>query len=73
MKVPNPEAIEITVDPEETLSGIAVRKLGVFDDEVLHQIVELNPGLGDPNRIYSGEKILLPSRHSSPDPDVRKR
>ena len=74
------DSIEVYVNAEQTLSDIAVSKLGTFDDEVLRQIENLNPGLKDPNLIHPGEKILLP-RHAtspgsgeiSPDPNLRKR
>lgn len=67
------DAIEITVDPQQTLSGISVLTVGAFDDQVLRQIKDLNPGLGNPDRIVPGQKILLPSRHSLPESDGRKR
>ena len=77
---PATDSMEITVNKEQTLSAIAMNKLGSFDDEVLRQIENLNPGLKDPNLIHPGEKILLP-RHAtppgdgeiSPDPNLRKR
>jgi type II secretory pathway predicted ATPase ExeA len=77
---PGADLIEVTVDAKQTVSEIAVNKLGSFDDEVLRQIENLNPGLKDPNLIHPGEKILLP-RHATPlgggenlpDPNLRKR
>lgn len=72
-KDPVPNAIEITVDPEQTLSDISVRTLGAFDAKMLRQIEALNPDLADPNLIHPGQKILLPNQRNSPDPDVRKQ
>lgn len=60
-----PDAIEVTVDAEQTLSGIAVRVLGTYDNQLLREIEELNPGLENPDHIHPGETILLPRRHSS--------
>jgi type II secretory pathway predicted ATPase ExeA len=59
----NQDAIEVTVDPKQTLSGISVRTLGAYDDELLRRIQELNPGLQNPDKIHAGEKLLLPRRH----------
>jgi len=67
---PAHEAIEITVDPQQTLSDISVNKLGGFDGSVLREIENLNPGLTDPNLIHPGQKILLP-KHSSPAREAR--
>jgi nucleoid-associated protein YgaU len=62
------DVIQVTVDPEQTLSGISMVALGAFDDQVLRQIKQLNPGLENPDLIVPGQKILLPSRHSLPKP-----
>lgn len=59
-----PDAIEITVDPKQTLSGISVQTLGTYDNGLLQQIQQLNPDLENPDLILPGEKILLPNRHS---------
>jgi general secretion pathway protein A len=61
----DPNAIEITVDPEQTLSDISVQTLGSFDSTVLQHIQELNPDLANPDLIHPGEKILLPG-HARP-------
>ena len=57
---------EITVQPQETLSGISVRSIGAFDSAILRQIQDLNPDLVDPDLILPGQKILLPRRPSPP-------
>ena len=72
-KEKTPDAIQVTVDPQQTLSGISVITLGAFDDQVLHQIRQLNPGLENPDLIVPGQKLLLPSRRSLPESDGRKR
>ena len=71
-KEKRPDTIEITVGPQQTLSGISVVTLGAFDDQVLLQIKQLNPGLENPDLIVPGQKLLLPSRRSLPQPDGRK-
>lgn len=63
-KAVKPDAIEVTVDAEQTLSGIAVRVLGTYDNQLLQEIEGLNPGLKDPDQIHPGERLLLPRRHS---------
>ncbi len=77
---PGADPIEVTVDAEQTVSRIAVSKLGGFDDELLREIQRLNPDLKDPNLIHPGDKILLPRRAAAPgsgqllpDPNLRKR
>lgn len=72
-----PDAIEVIVDPQQTLSHISVQTLGSFDSTVLQHIQELNPDLANPDLIHPGEKILLP-RHASPaangtQPTTRKK
>ena len=59
------DGIEITVEPEQTLSDLSVRTVGAYDGTVLHQIQELNPGLANPDLIQPGQKILLP-RQATP-------
>lgn len=54
--------IQVTVVAEQTISGIAMSRLGGFDDELLRQIKELNPGMRNPDLIYPGQTLLLPSR-----------
>jgi LysM repeat protein len=57
---PKPAPLQITVQPQQTLSNIAVQHLGNFDNDVLHQIQTLNPKLTDPNLIQPGQQIRLP-------------
>jgi general secretion pathway protein A len=52
---------KITVELHQTLGEIALRYLGDFDQERLHQIRALNPKLIDPNHIEPGEQIWLPA------------
>lgn len=59
---PPTDVIEVTVSPKQTISEISILNLGTFNDEILRQIQELNPGLENPNRISPGEKLVLPSR-----------
>jgi general secretion pathway protein A len=64
-KARDSDAIEVTVDPQQSVSGISVSTLGTFDDQLLRQIKELNPGLQNPDLIHPGEKLLLPRLHRS--------
>lgn len=82
LSAPAPPAnpIEVTVVLKETLSDIAVNRLGSFDDEVLREIEELNPGITNPDLIYPGQKLLLPARpaqhsggHSAAEANLRIR
>lgn len=66
------EALEITVEPKQTLSEISVQTLGSFDDQLLAQIKRLNPRLADPDQIHPGEKLLLP-RKRQPNPTTEER
>jgi general secretion pathway protein A len=53
-------AIEVTVEPQQTLSDIAVQYFGSFDRDLLHEIKTLNPHLVNPDHIEAGQKIRLP-------------
>lgn len=61
------DAIEITVEPEQTLSDLSVRTVGAFDDTVLRNIRELNPDLANPDLIHPGQKILFPRQTTPPE------
>ncbi|MFP5236364.1 MAG: AAA family ATPase [Acidobacteriota bacterium] len=52
----------VTVEAEQTLSGIAVSRLGYFNEDILLQIQSLNPDIVDPNLITPGQRIILPRR-----------
>lgn len=74
------DGLEVTVAPEQTLSDLSVRTLGMYDGAVLHHIQELNPGLGNPDLIQPGQKILFPRQTSpreqtvgSTEPTMRNR
>jgi type II secretory pathway predicted ATPase ExeA len=58
-------AVEITVEPHQTLREIAVRYLGDFNEQSLQEIRTLNPDLTDPNVIKPGQKIRIPAQPSS--------
>jgi type II secretory pathway predicted ATPase ExeA len=56
------KTVEITVEPHQMLSKIAVRYLGEFNQQSLKEIRTLNPDLTDPNVIKAGQKIRLPEQ-----------
>lgn len=53
-------SLVVTVEAQQTLSGIAVSRLGDFNDDILLQIRNLNPDIVDPNLITPGQTIILP-------------
>jgi type II secretory pathway predicted ATPase ExeA/phage tail protein X len=60
------DALTITVGPHESLQQICIRYLGRYDDEVVAQIREMNPGISDPNRILPGQEVWLPLKLALP-------
>ncbi len=60
------DALTVTVGPNESLELICMRYLGRYDDEVVVQIREMNPGITDPNRILPGQEVWLPLKLSAP-------
>jgi type II secretory pathway predicted ATPase ExeA len=51
---------KVTVEPDQNLKDIAVRYLGSYDLQRLHQIRALNPKMTNPNHIEAGQTIWLP-------------
>jgi general secretion pathway protein A len=49
----------VVVAPGDTLGGIAIRHLGSFDG--VHSLLQLNPHITNPARVYPGEIVYLPS------------
>ena len=64
------QTITVVVGPNDTLEQISQRNLGRFDSALVEEILKLNPGFRDPNRIVVGQRIRLP-RGSRPDPADR--
>ena len=59
--------VEVTVQPDETLTDIATERLGGFNDSILKQIETLNPRLADnPDHIETGQKLRLPTPAAAP-------
>jgi general secretion pathway protein A len=58
---PKMTQFEITVEPHQTLGDIALKYLGTFDQQRLHEIQALNPKLVDPDHIEPGQQIWLPA------------
>lgn len=59
----------IHVSQGQTLSQISVETLGRYDPQILAEIRNLNPRLGDPGQIRVGEQIFMPSASKSPAQD----
>jgi general secretion pathway protein A len=55
----------VRISPNQTLFGISMLRYGQYNPGLVHQIVQLNPGLSDPNRIKSGQILRMPE---SPKP-----
>jgi type II secretory pathway predicted ATPase ExeA len=71
--VPAPGTITVVVEPGQTLDQISRQHLGRFDSKLLKEILRLNPGLRDPNRIEVGDRILLPGGPFRPELSRRSR
>jgi general secretion pathway protein A len=56
----------IRVSRGQTLIQICVETLGRYDPQILAEVRNLNPRLGDPGHIRVGEQILMPSAPRSP-------
>jgi len=54
--------LSVRIRPNETLYGICIRYFGRYDGKMLQKMKTLNPGLGDPKRIYVGRTVRLPSQ-----------
>ena len=48
------------IQPNERLTTIARNKYGIETDTIIDFIHMANPGIKHVNRIYSGQKIILP-------------
>ena len=59
-----PESIRVSKG--QTLSQISVETLGRYDPQILAEVRNLNPRLGDPGHIRVGEQIFMPSASISP-------
>jgi hypothetical protein len=63
---PKTAPFQITVEPDQRLRDIAIKYLGSFDLQRLHQIQALNSKLTDPNHIETGQKLWLPGPPAVP-------
>jgi phage tail protein X len=58
----NPAASYVyVVQPQDTLRDLCLSTLGRYDSAVLSKIRELNPGLKNPEHLYAGQEIRLPT------------
>lgn len=55
-----PSTLLVTVEAQQTLSGIVVSRFGKFDDDLLLRIRTLNPEITNPDFITPGQTIVLP-------------
>jgi general secretion pathway protein A len=59
---PKTASFAITVKPNEKLGDLALEYLGVYNENSLREIQELNPQLIDPDHIEVGQTIYFPAR-----------
>jgi nucleoid-associated protein YgaU len=52
--------VTVVVQADETLSSLAQRHIGTYNEEALAKIQALNPAIKDPNLIVVGQKIQMP-------------
>ena len=50
----------ITIQSGDTLAGICRQYYGTYNKDLLTKILQANPFISNPNRIYSGKKLYLP-------------
>jgi len=58
---PKPAPVAIKVEPNQTLTSIAMEHFGSTDSQLIQQIKTLNPNLIDPDHILAGQTIWLPA------------
>jgi LysM domain len=51
----------ITLESGQTLSELSLRYLGRFNDEITQQIQKLNPEIKNPDVVYAGTQVRLPT------------
>jgi general secretion pathway protein A len=51
----------VAVNPGQTLYRIIVANYGTYNAEILSQLRTLNPWLTDPNRVQSGQLLIMPA------------
>jgi type II secretory pathway predicted ATPase ExeA len=67
------ETITVVVKPHQTLQRICREQLGRYDNKLIKEILVLNPGIHDPNRIRVGDRIQLPRESVLRDAKVGRR
>ena len=54
------ESYVYVVQPQDTLRDLCLSTLGRYDNSVLSEIRDLNPGLKNPEHLHAGQEIRLP-------------
>ena len=60
----------ITLESGQTLSEVSVRYLGRFNNELTQQIQNLNPEIKNPNVVFAGAQVRLPTQPGAIDRTV---
>jgi general secretion pathway protein A len=58
------DSILVTVEQESTLYKICVKEFGMYDPQIVRQILALNPGMTDPRKLRVGQQIRIPTAKS---------
>jgi len=56
-----PPSIEINIHKGDTLSNFCVRYCGAYNDALIKKIMRLNLQISNPDLIYEGKKLIIPS------------
>ena len=61
------EAMVRTISKGETISFLAIKIYGFYNEEIALLIADANPKIGDLNRVQAGDKIVFPQLVDSKD------
>ncbi len=56
----NGEVLTVVAGPQQSLKDLSIRYAGHFDSEMASQILNLNPGLKDPDHLEAGQLVRIP-------------
>jgi general secretion pathway protein A len=58
------DSILVTIEEDSTLYKICVAEFGKYDPQIVHRILELNPGMTDPRKLHIGQQLRIPTARS---------
>ncbi len=65
-RAPSRDTFTVMVKPHDNLRQICLRYLGQYTEQLVGEILELNPEMTDPNHLAIGQQIRLSRRHRVP-------